>query len=109
MKYLLITTNNETKELDLENIEDIQAVLDGYFEMVYPQGLQKYCLFVDDEGLLKNKPINIVASYWYGYEIHGQPIVGDVLVSKTNYQGETLSLSNNDILKLNQNIKTILG
>jgi hypothetical protein len=53
-------------------------------ERVSPMGLKKpYCMFVDEEGLLKENPVvNPLASYLYGSHIHGHPIVGDVLFGK---------------------------
>lgn len=36
-------------------------------------------MLVDEEGLLKNLPINPVASWLYGSHEHGSPIVGNVV------------------------------
>ena len=36
-------------------------------------------MLVDEEGLIKNLPINVVASHFYGYQIHGQVIAGDAI------------------------------
>lgn len=42
-----------------------------------------YCMVVDDEGLFVDKPhLNAFASYLYGSHMHGQPIVGDVVLMK---------------------------
>lgn len=39
------------------------------------------CMLVDEEFLLKEKPpeFNLVASWLYGCDVHGQPILGNVL------------------------------
>jgi hypothetical protein len=54
-------------------------------EIVRPDGLKEpYVMIVDEEGLLKDKPrLNCIASYLYGTQNHGQPIVGKVLIMKT--------------------------
>lgn len=36
-------------------------------------------MIVDESGLIKNRPDNLVASYLYGTDIHGCTIAGDVL------------------------------
>ena len=62
---------------DCTNI-DIKDTLNGL-------GLEDYCLVFDDEFLLKREAIlNPIASYLYGYQEHGQPLCGNVLIMK-NY------------------------
>lgn len=60
------------------------------FECVRAQRLcGGYFLMVDEEGLLREKPfINPWASWLYGYQDHGNPIVGDALVMKTVYTSD---------------------
>ena len=36
-------------------------------------------MLVDEEGLIKNLPINVVASHFYGLKDHGCVIAGDVI------------------------------
>lgn len=54
-------------------------------EIVRPDTLKEpYVIIVDEEGLLKDEPkLNTIASYLYGTQNHGQPIVGKVLIMKT--------------------------
>lgn len=42
-------------------------------------------MLVDEEGRLKSNEINVLASYLYGADIHGQPIVGNVLFVGEKY------------------------
>lgn len=42
-------------------------------------------MLVDEEGRLKDNEINVLASYLYGADIHGQPIVGNVLFVGEKY------------------------
>lgn len=47
---------------------------------------QQYLLLVDEEGLLKDKPIvNLPAWHWYSGCNPNHPIVGNVLVGKQGY------------------------
>lgn len=55
-----------------EGIDAIQAAVGGWFACV---GTPHADVFVDDEGLLVGKPINLIASV-----IAGQPLVGDAWV-----------------------------
>lgn len=75
-KFVLVKQNEA--RLDLR---EIQAVLDGYLECVAPIGFaytewEDVRMLVDDNGLWKNKSLNMVASVLYGC---GQAIVGDVV------------------------------
>ena len=58
------------------------ALVDGYIETVNTLGLAVlgYWLIVDEEGRIKEKPVNELASYLYGQYHHGQPICGDAVV-----------------------------
>lgn len=64
--------------------------------------LKEYCLIFDEEFLLKRKAVlNPIASYLYGYQEHGQPLCGNVLVMK-NYitpdnDLDTVGLTEEDI------------
>lgn len=53
-------------------------------EIVRPDILKEpYVMVVDEEGLLKEEPrLNCIASFLYGTQNHGQPIVGKALIMK---------------------------
>lgn len=38
-------------------------------------------MLVDESGLVKKRDVNLVASFLYGYDRHGHPICGDVLLA----------------------------
>lgn len=40
----------------------------------------KFCLIVDDEGLLKENTVNLYASLAYGFHLHKQYIMGKALI-----------------------------
>ena len=52
-------------------------------EIVHPQRLPSpFAMIVDESGLYKDLPINVLGSRLYGTDIHGFPIVGTALIVK---------------------------
>jgi len=96
MKTLKITTENVLKEIDIDlnNFESVIAELGGYMEIVQTERIAEtfkdfgMVMICDEEGLIKQLPINVVASWLYGADKHGHPIVGDVIFAKRD--GEDL-------------------
>ena len=85
MKAIKITTGNEVSVFDVLQpaYKALQKEVGGYIEIVRPKGLpHPFCLVIDEEGLLNKKPINKYGSFLYGYQEHGQPIVGDIVIMK---------------------------
>lgn len=85
--YMQISTDGliEIKEFNpLDDINDvIHEALQSYYEIVRCRSLShKYLMLVDDCGVLKNLPVNDVASELYGIRIHGCPICGNVLIMR---------------------------
>lgn len=48
-------------------------------------------MLVDEMGISKNLPVNLAASWLYGADVHGCPIVGDVLIVGEYWHGEGIS------------------
>ncbi len=95
MKAITVTTDNVISLIDVsENgkplYEIVRKAIGGYMENVYPKGLPTdYVMIVDEEGKLKGKPINPIGSRLYLSHIHGDPIVGNIIILKLGfYQGE---------------------
>jgi len=105
---LFVSTENVVEIVEV-NDDQIREKIGGWMEIVRPRGLPNFCLLVDEEGLLKNKPINSVGSLWYGYRTHGNPIVGDILISKLDGEGNLVSFDDADILYVKREIELILG
>lgn len=88
MKTLKITTDNRIRMIDI-NMDDCKAIqkeLGGYFETVHTKLMYEYfkapvIMLVDEEGRCKCLPLNVVGSYFYGTQEHGNPIAGDVLLA----------------------------
>lgn len=93
MRIIKITTENEIliceKDTDYTR-EDLEQLLNcEYVENVMPKrlynelGIPKIdaVMLVDEDGRLHCRKINLVGSWLYETDIHGIPIVGDVLIT----------------------------
>lgn len=86
MKTLKITTDNKISIIDLDfDHESLREEVGGYVELVRTQKLRDYfktkvVMIVDEEGLVKNLPMNPMGCYFYDTDKHGNPIVGDVIL-----------------------------
>lgn len=68
---------------DVDLLRYCQQTVRGHIETVYPKGLKRpYLMVVNYEGRLRNMEINPVASYLYGTQNHGEPIVGPAMILK---------------------------
>lgn len=78
MKAILIPVEGKAKIIEIENeLKALQRAVGGHIETATIAS--DCCLVVDEEGLLKGKPINHLASRL------GRPLVGDVLVCGVDY------------------------
>jgi len=66
-------------------LKEAQAFVGGYVEVVNLK--EDGCLLVDEEGLLKNKIVNLQATYLYNKLYEGK-IVGDVIHIKPDARRE---------------------
>jgi len=85
MKALKITTDNEISVIELEppHHRSLNEALDGRVEVVHPRGLKPpYSMLVDEIGCMKSKPLNTVGCVLYDTFIHGEPIVGDIVITR---------------------------
>ena len=85
-KTVKITTDNHISVVEVPwNVEaQVEMIGADCTETVKTQRmydlLKDYVvMIVDESGLIKNRPDNLVASYLYGTDIHGCTIAGDVL------------------------------
>lgn len=88
MKVLVITTDNKTFEKDISEqwTSDVERIIDGTIEGVYPAGLPRpFVMYVDECGHMAQKEINLVASVLYGTPVQNHPIVGDVVIAKERF------------------------
>ena len=109
-KAMVIRTSGLVEAVSFPETANARDKLDWYYKVLgcdiidvaRPYGLEKdakatglkhlvgkYCMIVDDEGLLKEDfEVNVIASLLYGYDDHGQPLAGDVLVCKNEMTDE---------------------
>jgi len=95
MKAVTITTDNIVSIVEVQSngsplYKQMNEVVGGYYENVYPRRLKEgFVMVVNEEGLMKELPLNIIGSYLYETDKHGSPIVGDVIILKLgHFQGE---------------------
>lgn len=86
-RAIVITTGNQVYTRDMKIVDgfmtkDLQDAVGGFFEIVQPMHLKEpYVIVCDDEGILKRKSLNPIASLWYG-----SAIVGDVVIMKEGFR-----------------------
>lgn len=88
-KGVVITTDDKvyTAELSTPLFEGAKEILGGYMEHVLPRGLESpYCFLCNEEGLLMGLPINAYGSFLYRTHVHGNPIVGNIIIMKDGYE-----------------------
>lgn len=90
-KAIVITADNKVEIRDLELKDDslleaLQEVVGGYIETVpimLRNGLQ---MIVNEEGVILDLPVNLIASILYGAAIHDTFIQGDVAIVDRGYR-----------------------
>ena len=114
MKGIVITTKYEMRvqEFSEPAYMSIGEAVGGWIEVVRPVRLGRpYCMVVNEEGLLRNLPMNVLGSFLYGTDKHGSPIVGDIVLLREgiNSDGEydLLGLTEQDIEYLCNMVSTV--
>ena len=90
MKTVKVTTDNVVSiiDVDFKNYKDIQRAIGGRFETVRTMrtqavfGDEDLVMIVDESGLLKRLPENMLGCVLYGSYEHGHPIAGDLIFAK---------------------------
>ena len=88
---VVVTTKNEVFIQSYERplYLSLNKTVDGPIEIVHPRGLGRpMCMIVNEEGLLRQLPLNMYGSYLYGTHQHGHPIVGNIVILKEGYTDE---------------------
>jgi hypothetical protein len=111
-KYVVILNidNVDVKEIYKEKttFENLQGFVGGYIEHLLPQeyfidDVDKVDMWCDEEGKLKDLPINPIASV-----ICGQTINGTVLFTKYDDEGNTIFLTEEECKSILINLTQIL-
>jgi hypothetical protein len=98
LSSVLLGTDNKVSRYNVDSLESLQKAVGGYIEMLRPhkaidEGLLKsdIILIVDEEGILKNKAVNLIAS-----ALFGSILVGDVVITKEKGT-EAVNLKENEL------------
>lgn len=86
---VVVTTDGRAyvKEFGYPLHRSCEDTLGGWIETVRPRGLDRpYMMLVNEEGLLHGLHLNPVGSVFYQTHIHGQPIVGNIILMKDGYR-----------------------
>ena len=81
----ILRVDGDSEEVQPRNgidfsLEELQKIVGGYIEIVKVSNRQ--IMVVDNEGKLKGKPVNLMASFLYGNP-DDDAIVGDALVCES--------------------------
>ena len=89
MKTIKVDTNNKISFVDVnfDDYRDIRRVIGGRIESVRTPRIAHFfgedaVMIVDEEGLIKDLPMNQLGCFFYGTMFHGHPIVGDLILTK---------------------------
>ena len=110
-KALVVKASGETQVVTFEvgeSYEVLRSAVDGWIECVRIGSLG-IDLWVNEEGKIHGLPINFGVSYLYWDEYKmpildrfADPIVGDVIFTTSNDEGETTGLSDEQMKYLQQ-------
>lgn len=116
MKAIKIDTRNNMSVVDLETplYASLERELGGWPEHVRPRRLNPpFCMMVDDCGHMKELDFNLMGSYLYETDKHGNPIAGDIFILKEEVyaSGEynVIGLDDKDVNFLSDWILTTMG
>lgn len=88
MKGIVITAKDEMEIRDFAEplYQTVGEAVDGWIEIVHPVGIKRpFVMIVNEEGLLHDLEMNALGSLLYGTLVHGQPIVGNIVIMKEGF------------------------
>ena len=106
MKAILVTTDNAVNVIDLAEpyYKSFQKAVGGFFEIVRPLTITgPYRMLINEEGKIEGLPLNQIGSLLYGSFIHGDPIVGNLLILKEGFvdgEPDLVGLDDKEIAEL---------
>lgn len=115
MKGVVVTTDNEVRVYDFNDplYKTVGSAVCGYIEHVHPMRLPRpFCMIVNEEGRLRNLPLNHIGSYFYGTDQHGEPIVGNIVVMKDGYRNgepDIVGLDDSEAEQVKYTISTLIS
>lgn len=116
MKGLVISTKQKMRVVDFGEpaYEAIRKAVGGWLEIVHPKGLtDPFCMVVNEEGLLRGLPMNLIGSILYETYRHGNPVVGDIVLLKEGFttpgERDFIGLNEDDINFLSALVTRVSG
>lgn len=88
MKGIVVTTSNTMYVKDFVEplYKSLGKEVGGYIEVVHPRELKApLAMIVNEEGRLEGLPQNAFGSFLYGTPIHGEPIVGNIIILQEGF------------------------
>ena len=86
VKTVKVTPDNIISiiNVDFDDFRDLQKAVGGHFETVSTKTLYEtfkmpMIMLVDEDGIMKQKEVNRLGSYFYDADRHGWPILGDIV------------------------------
>ena len=86
MKTVKVTPDNIILiiDVDFDDFHDLKKAVGGRFETVSTKTLYEtfkmpMIMLVDEDGIMKQKEVNRLGSYFYDADRHGWPILGDIV------------------------------
>ena len=114
MKGVVVTTDLDIRIEDFADplYKTVGAAVDGYIEHVRPMRLKEpFCMVVNDEGRLRGLSRNLVGSFLYGTDLHGEPVVGNIVIMKDGYRNgepDIVGLTDEEIERVQSSMSTLL-
>ena len=110
MKVIKVSTDNEITVEDSRSFMNLHSLIGekcDYVEPVYPKRLydtwnmNDLVMLVDEMGLYHDLDINLIGSWLYETDIHGHPIVGNILfIARDDLGTDFTGLSGRQITEL---------
>ena len=91
MKAVLITTGNQIQTVELTQPlhRSLNELVGGWIEIVRGMNMKRpYLMICNEDYCNLNLPGNFLGSYFYGTQIHGHPVLGNIVIMKE--RGEEL-------------------
>lgn len=88
MKGIVVTTSNTMYVKDFVEplYKSLGKEVGGRIEVVHPRELRvPLNMIVNEEGRLEGLPQNALGSFLYGTPIHGEPIVGNIIILQEGF------------------------
>lgn len=118
MRGVVVTTQDEmyVKDFAQPLYKTIGEAVGGWIEIVHPVGLKRapsnICFVCNEEGLMHNLLLNVFGSVLYGFHIHGNPIVGNIVFMREGIvdgEPDFVELTDEDIAWIKKLAREVSG